>query len=95
VEMVRTMMRLKYVGHDLCADSFKTAVYNKKRVTSQALLIAETPFELWNGNKPDVGPMRVAGCTKWVALHKSHIEGMSGDNAAKSVFLGYPDCRKG
>jgi len=94
VEMARTMMRHKNVDQDLWADAIKTAVYIKNRVTSRALPVGKTPFELWTGNKPNVSHMRVFGSTCWVVLHKSHIDGKFGDTAAKGVFLGSPDGSK-
>jgi len=94
VEMARTMMRHKDVDQDLWADAIKTAVYIKNRVTSRALPVGKTPFELWTGNKPNVSHMRVFGSTCWVVLHKSHIDGKFGDTAAKGVFLGSPDGSK-
>jgi len=94
VEKARTMMRHKDVDQDLWADAIKTAVYIKNRVTSRALPVGKTPFELWTGNKPNVSHMRVFGSTCWVVLHKSHIDGKFGDKAAKGVFLGYPDGSK-
>jgi len=94
VEMIRTMMRNKDVDQDLWADAIKTAVYIKNRVTTRALPVGKTPFELWTGNKPNVSHMRVFGSTCWVVLHKSHIDGKFGDKAAKGVFLGYPDGSK-
>jgi len=94
VEMARTMMRHNDVDLDLWAGTIKTAVYIKNRVTSRALPVGKTPFELWTGNKPNVSHMRVFGSTCWVVLHKSHIGGKFGDKAAKGVFLGYPDGRK-
>jgi len=94
VQMARTMMRHKDVDQDLWADAIKTAVYIKNRVTSRALPVGKTPFELWTGNKPNVCHMWVFGSTCWVVLHKSHIDGKFGDEAAKGVFLGYPDGSK-
>jgi len=94
VEMARTMMRQKDVDQDLWADAIKTAVYVKNRVTSRALPVGKTPFELWTRNMPDVSHMRVFGSTCWLVLHKRHIDGKFGDKAAKGVFLGYPDSSK-
>jgi len=94
VEMARTMMRHKDVDQDLWADVIKTEVYIKNRVTSRALPVGKTPFELWTRNKPNVSHMRVFGSTCWVVLHKSHIDGKFGDKAAKGVLLGYPDGSK-
>jgi len=90
VEMARTMMRHKNVDQDLWADAIKTAVNIKNRVTSRALIVGKTPFELWIGKKPNVSHMRVFGSTCWVVLHKSHIDGTFGDRAAKGVLLGDP-----
>jgi len=94
VEMARTMMQHKDVNQDLWADAIKTAVYIKNRVTSRALPVGKTPFELWTGNKPNLGNMRMFGSTCWVVLHKSHIDGKIGDKAAKGIFLGYTDGSK-
>jgi len=94
VEMARTMMRHEDVDQELWADAIKTVVYTKNRVTSRALPVGNTPFELWTDNKPNVIHMRVFGSTCWVVLHKSHIDGKFGDKAAKGVFLGYPDGSK-
>jgi len=94
VEMAGTMLRHKDVDQDLWADAIKTAVYVKNCVTSRALPVGKTPFELWTGNKPNVSHMRVFGSTCWVVLHKSHIDGKFGDKAAKGVFSGYPDGSK-
>jgi len=94
VEMARTMMRHKDADQDLWADAIKTAVYIKNSVTSRAIPVGKTPFELWTENKPDVSHMRVFGSTCCVELHKSHIDGKFGDKAAKGVFLGYPDGSK-
>ena len=94
VEMSRTMMRHKDVDQDLWADAIKTAVYIKNRVTSRALPLGKTHYELWTGNKLDVSHLRVFGSTCWVVLHKRHIDGKLRDKATKGVFLGYPDGSK-
>jgi len=94
VEMARTMMRNEDVDQDLWADAIKTAVYIKNRVTSRALPVGKTPFELWTGNNPNVSHMRVCGSTCRVVLHKRHIDGKFGDKAAEGVFFGYPDGSK-
>jgi len=75
-------------------NAIKTAVYIKNRVTSRALPVGKTRFELWTGTKPNVSHMRVLRSKYWVVLHKSHIDGKFGDKAAKGVFLGYPDGSK-
>jgi len=90
----RTMMRHKNVDQDFGADAIKTAVYIKNCVTSRALVVGKTPFELWTGNKPNVSHMRVFGSTCWVVLHYSLIDGKFGDKAAKGVFLGYTNGSK-
>jgi len=94
VEMARTRMRHKNVNQDLWADSIKTAIHIKNRVTSRALPVGKTLHGLWTGNKFDVSHMRVFGSTCWVVLHKSHVEGKFGDMAAKGIFVGYPDGSK-
>ena len=94
VEMARTMMRHKDVDQDLWPDTIKTAVYITNRITSRALPVGKTPHKLWTENKPVVSHMRVFGPTCWVVLHKSHIDRKFGDNAAKGIFVCYPDGSK-
>ena len=94
MEMARPTMRHKDVDQDLLADAIKTVVYIKNRFTNRALSVGKTPFELWTGNKPNVSHMRVLRSTCWVLLHKSHIDGMFVDKAAKGVVLGYLDGSK-
>jgi len=69
-------------------------VYIKIRVTSRALSVGKTPFELWTGKKPNVSHMRVFGSTCWVVLPKRHIDGKFGDKMAKGVFISFPDDSK-
>jgi len=46
MDMARTMMRHKDVDQDLWTDAIKTAVNMKNRVTSRALPVGKTSFEL-------------------------------------------------
>jgi len=94
VEMARTMMRHKDFDQNLCVDAIKTAVFIKNRVTSRALPVGKTPFDLWTGNKPNASHMRVFGLIFCVVLHKSPIDITFGGKAAKGVFLGFPDGSK-
>ena len=53
-----------------------------------------TPYELWNGRKPDVSHLRVWGCTAYVHVQKDKRPGL-GSHMEKCVFIGYPQGYKG
>jgi len=67
-KMERTMLRQKYVDQELWADSIKTAVYIKNRLTSRALPVGKSPHVIWTGRKLDVSHMRGFGSTCWMVL---------------------------
>jgi hypothetical protein len=53
-----------------------------------------TPYQLWNGRKPDVSHLRVWGCTAYVHIQKDKRAGL-GSHMEKCVFIGYPQGYKG
>ena len=53
-----------------------------------------TPYQLWNGVKPDVSHLRVWGCTAYVHIQKDKRDGL-GSHMEKCVFIGYPQGYKG
>jgi hypothetical protein len=55
----------------------------------------KTPMELWNGYKPNISYFKIFGCTAYATLPRQHRSWKYGERAVKTIFLGYPDDRKG
>ena len=55
---------------------------------------SKTPYELWHKRKPEVGHLRVWGCTAYVHVQKDKQTGI-GAHMEKCVFIGYPIGFKG
>ena len=54
-----------------------------------------TPFEVWEGHKPDLSHLRVWGCTAYVHVQKDKRSSSLGSHMEKCVFIGYPAGYKG
>jgi len=63
-------------------------------VCPTAALDSATPYELWNGRKPDVSHLRVWGSTAYVHSQKDKRAALR-SHYDKCVFIGYPDGYKG
>ena len=50
---------------------------------------SKTPWELFNGTRPDVAHMRVFGCPAYVHVPKARRANKLADRARKGVFVGY------
>ena len=55
---------------------------------------SKTPYELWHKRKPEVGHLRVWGCTAYVHVQKDKRTGI-GAYMEKCLFIGYPIGFKG
>ena len=53
-----------------------------------------TPYQLWNGKKPDIGHLRVWGCVAYVNVQRDKHPSL-GSHMDKCIFIGYPDGYKG
>jgi transposase InsO family protein len=50
-----------------------------------------TPYELFNGRKPDVSRLRTSGCVAYVHIPKQRRGGAWAPRARRTVFLGYAE----
>ena len=60
LDMVRSMMAQANLPIFFWGDALLTAAYVLNRVPSKS--VPSTPYELWNGNKPDLGNLHPWGC---------------------------------
>ena len=87
IEGVHTMLAHSKLPHRFWAEALSICVYLRNHSPTKALR-GITPYEAWNGIKPDVSHFRVFGCAVYVHVpkverHKLHCK------ARKCVLLGY------
>ena len=56
--------------------------------------IPSTPYELWNGEKPNLGNLYPWGCATYVH-NNSHQYGKLGSRGKKCIFIRYSELSKG
>jgi len=72
----------------LWADVVNIACYVMNRVLIRSIL-KKTPYELFNGRKPNIGHLKVFGCKCYVLNNGKEILGKFDEKANVGIFLGY------
>lgn len=80
-------LSLQYWG-----EAVMTAVYLQNRLPTKAT--NKTPFELWNGEKPDLSHIRIFGCKAFAYVPKEKRTKFD-DRATEAVLVGYSERSKG
>lgn len=93
VESARCMLQDSRLSKTFWAEAVSTAVYLKNRCPTKALP-DKTPYEAWNGVKPNVDNLRVFGCSAFAHIAKDE-RGKFDSKARKCIFLGYGETTKG
>jgi Reverse transcriptase (RNA-dependent DNA polymerase) len=75
------------------AEALLTAVYVRNRVPTTAVE-GKTPYEVWNGTKPNVQHLRIFGCHCYAHFPKEKRQGKLNYRAIPCRFLGYDPERK-
>lgn len=88
VEKARSMLEDSKIDKRFWGQAVQTAAFLVNRSPSSALDSNVTPFELWEGRKPDVSKLRVFGCPMFVHIPKEHRKKL-GAKAWKGIFVGY------
>ena len=93
IEGVRTMLADSKLPHRFWAEALSTCVHLRNHSPTKALR-GITPYEAWNGIKPDVSHFRVFGCAAYV--HVPKVERHKLDcKVRQCVLLGYGAKQKG
>ena len=91
VEMARSMLHT--MDRKFWAEAVANSVYLRNRSPTTAVP-QMTPYEAWNGSKPDVSHLREFGCPCYAHVPKDERKKLD-PKAKKCIFLGYGDCVKG
>lgn len=88
VEKARSMLTDSEVDKCFWGQAIQTAAFLSNRSPSNAIASNVTPFELWEGKKPNVSKLRAFGCPVYVHVPKELRKKLDA-KAWKGVFLGY------
>lgn len=88
VEKVRSMLEDCKADRRFWGQAIQTAAYLINRSPSNALESDVTPYQLWEGRKPDVSKLRAFGCSVFVHVPKELRKKLDG-KSWKGMFVGY------
>ena len=94
LESTCSMLYAANLRQNFWTEAVATAVYLRNRSSSKFLKNV-TPYEIFNGNKPNVSHLKVFGCKAMVYIPKANQNGKLNQQSAKCIFVGYPNDGKG
>jgi transposase InsO family protein len=92
-ELARTMLNETNLPKYFWADAVSTACYVMNRVLIRPIL-KQTPYEIYNGRKPDISHFHVFGCKCFVLNNGKDNLGKFDAKADEGIFLGYSSSSK-
>jgi len=96
-ESAKTMLSESSLHKYFWADVVSTSCYVMNRVLIRPIL-KKTPYELFNGRKPNISHLNVFGCSCFVLNNGKENQGMFDEKADNGIFIGYSsnshDCRR-
>ena len=94
LEMARAMMADSELPKYLWAEAISAACYIKNRLPTSSLKDNRTPYECWYGRAPNVGHLRIFGCTAYVHINDQERQKLD-MKSEKMIFVGYQFGTKG
>ena len=88
-ELARTMLSESSLPKYFWVDAVSTSCYVMNRVLIRSIL-NKTPYELFNGRKPNISHLRVFGCSCFVLNNGKENLGKFDEKEDKGIFIGYP-----
>lgn len=88
VEKARAMIYESGLPKDLWGEAVMSSVFVTNRSPTNALVVDETPAEMWYGEKPDLSGLRVFGCKAYSHIPK-HKRGKFDPKSKEYVMIGY------
>src|ERR1700733_2881547 len=90
MELARAMLIEKHLPLFLWQEAVRYAAYVRERAPTRAL-DSRTPYEMWNGKKPDVSHLREFGCDVWILTEEMKAQSKIEARAQRIVFVGFED----
>jgi transposase InsO family protein len=91
-DMVRSMMSRTTLPQNLWGEALKTAAYILNRVPTKAT--NKTPYEIWNGRKPNLKHLRVWGCPAEARPYRPNEKKLD-ERTVSCYFIGYAERSRG
>lgn len=88
VEKARSMLEDSGIDKKFWGPAIQTAAFLSNRSPASALNSKQTPFEVWEGRKPDVHKLRAFGVDVYVHIPKEHRKKLD-SKSWRGVFIGY------
>uniref|UniRef100_A0A251RQU6 Putative ribonuclease H-like domain, Reverse transcriptase, RNA-dependent DNA polymerase n=1 Tax=Helianthus annuus TaxID=4232 RepID=A0A251RQU6_HELAN len=93
MELSRSMMNVKQLPNCYWAEAIACATYILNRTITKTRP-NQTPYEAWNGRKPNVDHLRVFGSLAYAHIPKQHRSKLN-EKTEKTIFVGYSEQSKG
>ncbi len=90
LDMVRSMMSQVDLPVSFWGYALETAALTLNNVPTKS--VQKTPYEIWNGKRPNLSFMRIWGCEAYV---KKVVSDKLAPKSQKCIFVGYPKETKG
>jgi len=87
-ELARTMLSESSLPNYFWVDAVSTSCYVMNRVLIRPIL-KKTPYELFNGRKPNINHLRVFDCSCFVLNNGKENLGKFDEKADHGIFIGY------
>ena len=87
-ELARTMLNESSLPKYFWADAVSTSCYVMNKVLIRPIM-KKTPYELFNGRKPNINHLRVFGCSCFVLKNGKENLGKFDEKADLGIFIGY------
>jgi len=92
MEMSRALLKSMRVPGRLWGEAVRHSVHLLNRLPTKAMGY-RTPFEAWSGRRPQLGHLKVFGCTAHVRTASPHLKKLD-DRSNPMVYLGVEDGSK-
>jgi hypothetical protein len=92
MEMSRALLKSMNVPGKLWGEVVRHSVHLLNRLPTKVMGY-RTPFEAWSGRRPQLGHMRVFGCTTHVRTANPHLKKLD-DRSTPMVYLGVEEGNK-
>jgi len=87
-ELARTMLSESPLPKNFWADAVSTSCYMMNRVLIRQIL-KKTPYELFNGMKPNISHLNVFGCRCFIMNNGKENTAKFDEKAYNGIFIGY------
>lgn len=88
VEKAKSMLFSSGIEKKFWCEAVETAAYLVNRSPANAIKVAKTPYELWEGRKPDISGMRIWGSPAYCHIPNEYRKKLD-KKSWKGIFLGY------